>query len=882
MENLTQHTPMMQQYLRIKTQHPDTLMFYRMGDFYELFFEDAEKAAKLLDITLTRRGTSAGEPIKMAGVPYHAAEQYLAKLVKLGEPVVICEQVGDPAASKGPVERQVTRIITPGTLTDAALLEDKRDNVLLALLVRESTLGLAWLNLAAGQFSVMETSVSNLAGELERLKPAEILLPESLNLAEISDRMMQEKLCVKHLPAWQFDSGAAVRNLSRQFGTHDLSGFGCEDLDVSLGAASALLDYARLTQGASIGHIKGLRVEREDTYLRMDASTRRNLEISETIRGETAPTLLSLLDTCSTNMGSRLLRHWLHHPLRDRELIQNRLDGVSFLAGEGGIGPYLSVRDCLKRVADIERITARIALKSARPRDLSGLRDSLKRLPAVSRAVAGSDGSDIDVHVAALIHSMTPDNALVALLEKSLKEEPEVMLRTGGVMADGYDAELDELRAIHDNCDEFLLQLETREKTRTGIANLKVEYNRLHGFYIEVTHAHAEKIPDDYRRRQTLKNAERYITPELKAFEEKALSAQSRALEREKLLYGELLDMLSQYIDPLQQIARCVAELDVLATFAERALALDYTLPAFTDDSVIEIQSGRHPVVEKQVDSFIANDVRLGAGMGGRRQMLVITGPNMGGKSTYMRQVALIALLAHCGSLVPAKSALIGPLDQLFTRIGASDDLAGGRSTFMMEMTEAANILHNATAQSLVLMDEVGRGTSTFDGLALAFAIARYLLEKNRSYTLFATHYFELTRLAERFAQVANVHLRAVEHKHHIVFLHAVNEGPASQSYGLQVAALAGVPDPVIRTARGYLLKLEQEALSNQPQGDLFSGDSLFWKQDRMPEEAVDKNDDLPEHPALALLRTIVPDDLSPKQALDQLYALKKVAEKEE
>ena len=873
---------MMQQYLRIKTQHPDTLMFYRMGDFYELFFEDAEKAAKLLDITLTRRGTSAGEPIKMAGVPYHAAEQYLAKLVKLGEPVVICEQVGDPAASKGPVERQVTRIITPGTLTDAALLEDKRDNVLLALLVRESTLGLAWLNLAAGQFSVMETSVSNLAGELERLKPAEILLPESLNLAEISDRMMQEKLCVKHLPAWQFDSGAAVRNLSRQFGTHDLSGFGCEDLDVSLGAASALLDYARLTQGASIGHIKGLRVEREDTYLRMDASTRRNLEISETIRGETAPTLLSLLDTCSTNMGSRLLRHWLHHPLRDRELIQNRLDGVSFLAGEGGIGPYLSVRDCLKRVADIERITARIALKSARPRDLSGLRDSLKRLPAVSRAVAGSDGSDIDVHVAALIHSMTPDNALVALLEKSLKEEPEVMLRTGGVMADGYDAELDELRAIHDNCDEFLLQLETREKTRTGIANLKVEYNRLHGFYIEVTHAHAEKIPDDYRRRQTLKNAERYITPELKAFEEKALSAQSRALEREKLLYGELLDMLSQYIDPLQQIARCVAELDVLATFAERALALDYTLPAFTDDSVIEIQSGRHPVVEKQVDSFIANDVRLGAGMGGRRQMLVITGPNMGGKSTYMRQVALIALLAHCGSLVPAKSALIGPLDQLFTRIGASDDLAGGRSTFMMEMTEAANILHNATAQSLVLMDEVGRGTSTFDGLALAFAIARYLLEKNRSYTLFATHYFELTRLAERFAQVANVHLRAVEHKHHIVFLHAVNEGPASQSYGLQVAALAGVPDPVIRTARGYLLKLEQEALSNQPQGDLFSGDSLFWKQDRMPEEAVDKNDDLPEHPALALLRTIVPDDLSPKQALDQLYALKKVAEKEE
>jgi DNA mismatch repair protein MutS len=883
---LNNHTPMMQQYLRIKAQHPDMLMFYRMGDFYELFFDDAEKAAKLLDITLTRRGTSAGEPIKMAGVPYHSAEQYLAKLVKLGESVVICEQVGDPATSKGPVERQVTRIITPGTLTDAALLEDKRDSVLLALLVRESTLGLAWLNLAAGQFSVMETLVNNLTAELERLEPVEILLPELLNLAEINDRVMQEKLCVKHLPAWQFDTKAAVRNLSRQLGTHDLSGFGCEDLDVSLGAASALLDYARLTQGASIDHVKRLRVEREDTYLRMDAATRRNLEISETIRGEASPTLLSLLDTCSTNMGSRLLRHWLHHPLRDRRVIQNRLDGVSFLMGEAGSGPYLSVRDCLKRVTDIERITARIALKSARPRDLSGLRDSLKRLPRVNStidvtATTSSDSNDINAHVAELVHSMVPLSALVALLEKSLKEEPEVMLRTGSVIADGYDAELDELRAIHDNCDEFLLQLETREKTRTGIANLKVEYNRLHGFYIEVTHAHTEKIPDDYRRRQTLKNAERYITPELKAFEEKALSAQSRALEREKFLYGELLDVLSQYIDHLQQIARCVAELDVLATFAARALALDYTLPTFTDDNVIEIQASRHPVVEKQVDNFIANDVQLGMSARGRRQMLVITGPNMGGKSTYMRQVALIALLAHCGSFVPAKSALIGPVDQLFTRIGASDDLAGGRSTFMMEMTEAANILHNATPRSLVLMDEVGRGTSTFDGLALAFAIARYLLEKNRSYALFATHYFELTRLAEEFAQVANVHLRAVEHKHHIVFLHAVNEGPASQSYGLQVAALAGVPDPVIKTARKYLLKLEQEALSNQPQRDLFSGSDLFWKQDRLPEESIERNDAPPEHPVLALLRTIVPDDLSPKQALDQLYALKKAAEKE-
>ena len=778
---------MMQQYLRIKAQHPDMLMFYRMGDFYELFFDDAEKAAKLLDITLTRRGTSAGEPIKMAGVPYHSAEQYLAKLVRLGESVAICEQVGDPATAKGPVERQVTRIITPGTLTDAALLEEKRDCMLLALCVHESTLGLAWLNLAAGQFCVMETSPDNLTSELERLKPAEILLPESLDMPAGLNGMGStlKKLSLKRLPVWQFDVDAAARNLSRQFGTHDLSGFGCDGLHSSLGAASALLDYARLTQGTSIAHIKALRVERDSACIRMDAATRRNLEISETILGDASPTLLSLLDTCSTNMGSRLLRHWLHHPLRDRAIIQKRLDGVSFLIGESGSGPHLPVRKYLKRVADIERITTRIALASARPRDLSGLRDSLKLLPDSHCCDCRICTSE---HIAGLTQMMAPDAALVRLLEKSLREEPGVVLRGGGVIADGYDAELDELRAIQNNCGEFLLQLEAREKTRTGISNLKVEYNRVHGFYIEVTHAHSEKIPDDYRRRQTLKNAERYITPELKAFEDKALSAEDRALEREKFLYHALLDMLGPYIGHLQQVAHSVAELDVLAAFAERALALDYVSPVFTSEAVIEIEAGRHPVVENQVENFIANDVRLGACGYARRQMLVITGPNMGGKSTYMRQIALIALLAHCGSFVPAKSARIGPLDQIFTRIGASDDLAGGRSTFMVEMTEAANILHNASAQSLVLMDEVGRGTSTFDGLALAFAIARYLLEKNRSYTLFATHYFELTSLADEFPQAANVHLDAVEHKHHIVFLHAVTEGPASQSYGLQVA----------------------------------------------------------------------------------------------
>ncbi len=875
---------MMQQYLRIKAQHPDMLMFYRMGDFYELFFDDAEKAARLLDITLTRRGTSAGEPIRMAGVPYHAAEQYLARLVKLGESVAICEQTGDPATTRGPVERQVTRIITPGTLTDAALLEEKRDSILLALLIRESTLGLAWLNLAAGKFSIMETLPANLPAELERLKPAEVIVPDSLDHSTLKGWAVQKKITLKQLPDWQFDTKAAVRNLSRQFGTHDLSGFGCEDMDISLGAASALLDYARLTQGTAITHLKALHVERDDSHVRMDAATRRNLEISETILGEASPTLLSLLDTCSTNMGSRLLRHWLHHPLRDREMIRERLDAVSFLVSETGLTglpPYLSSRDSLKRIADIERITARIALKSARPRDLSGLRDSLGRLPdaiaAITPAPAASPATFTSRRIASLAQAIAPDAGLVMLLNRSLREEPEVLLRAGGVIADGYDAELDELRAIHENCGTFLLELETREKARTGIASLKVEYNRLHGFYIEVTHAHNEKVPDDYRRRQTLKNAERYITPELKTFEEKALSAQDSALVREKFLYGELLESLAHYVAHLQQVARSVAELDVLTAFAERAFTLGYVSPVFTDEEVIHIDAARHPVVENQVENFIANDVRLGACNPSRRQMLIITGPNMGGKSTYMRQIGLIALLAHCGSFVPATRARIGPLDQIFTRIGASDDLAGGRSTFMMEMTEAANILHNANERSLVLVDEIGRGTSTFDGLALAFAIARHLLEHNRSYTLFATHYFELTRLAEEFPLVANVHLRAVEHKNQIVFLHAVNDGPASQSYGLQVAALAGVPESVILKAREYLVRLEQEASASPRQQDLFYQEIPCPGKNSFPGQ--DSTGKARQHTVLALLSAIAPDDLSPRQALEQLYALKKAME---
>jgi len=852
-----QHTPMMQQYLRIKKQYPDMLLFYRMGDFYELFFEDAEKAAKLLGITLTQRGVSAGEPVKMAGVPYHAAEQYLAKLVKAGESIAICEQVGDPAASKGPVAREVVRIITPGTLTDAALLEDKRDCILLALLPNESILGLAWLNLAAGQLRVMETSPQNLLTELERLQPSEILLPESLKLIELQGK----NWVLKRLPAWQFDRDKAISALARQFETHDLQGFGCEDLEIAVCAAGALLEYVRLTQGSVALPVMSLQAEREDIYVRMDAATRRNLEISETIRGERSPTLLSLLDTCSTHMGSRLLQFWLHHPLRDRDTIQKRLDSIAALTGENEQNTYLILRKLLRPVADIERITARIVLKSARPRDLSGLRDSLKLLPEIIQAIAECCSE----RIAQLVQAMQIEPALMELLHTALLEEPGVVLREGNVIADGYDVELDELRALQNNCGEFLLQLETREKQRTGIPNLKVEYNRVHGFYIEVTHTHSDKIPDDYRRRQTLKSAERYITPELKAFEDKALSARDRALAREKYLYDELLAMLLPHQHALQKLAAGIAELDVLCALVERAQALDYTAPQLSEENVIIIDTGRHPVVEKQVENFVANDIQLGGESTGKPQMLMITGPNMGGKSTYMRQIALITLMAHCGSFVPAQRASIGLLDQIFTRIGAADDLASGRSTFMVEMTETANILHNATAHSLVLMDEVGRGTSTFDGLALAFAIARQLVIKNRSLTLFATHYFELTKLAEEFKHIKNVHLDAVEFKHHIVFLHKVSEGPASQSYGLQVAALAGVPESVIRTARKHLIKLEQESVNRKPQLDLFS------RTMPQPGEIV-----TPEHPVIAMLQNLSPDELSPRQALEHLYQLKK------
>jgi DNA mismatch repair protein MutS len=844
------HTPMMQQYLRIKAEHQDMLLFYRMGDFYELFHEDAVRAAKLLDITLTQRGSSNGVPIKMAGIPYHAAEQYLARLVRLGVSVAICEQIGDPATSKGPVERKVMRILTPGTVTDSALLEEKRDCLLLSLQGRGNKLGMAWLNLASGQFFVCETSLANLQAELERLQPSEILHTENTLLPASCHASL------KILPDWHFELDTARRALCQQFATLDLSGFGCNDYTLGLEAAGALLGYARLTQGQGISHVRCLQVYSAERYVRMDASTRRNLEITQTLRGEPAPTLLSLLDTCATNMGSRQLAYWLHHPLRDRSLLHARLEAVDRFSGQ-----YKMLHESLKPCVDVERITARIALKSARPRDLSGLRDTLLQLPQLIEILGACEASCMNrasILIDSLTEALKADAMLVSILQSSLKAEPSSVLREGGVIADGFDAQLDELRGIQTNCGDFLLALETRERARSGIPTLKVEYNRVHGFYIEVTLAQSANVPDDYRRRQTLKNAERYITPELKAFEDKALSANDRALAREKFLYEYLIEQLTPFIPELQHLSSAIADLDVLATFAERAATLNFTAPEFSDGIQISITQGRHPVVEAQVDQFVPNDTLLSAS----RRLLLITGPNMGGKSTYMRQVAIIALLAHVGCFVPAEQAVLGEIDQIFTRIGASDDLASGRSTFMVEMTEAANILHNATDKSLVLVDEIGRGTSTFDGLALAYAISRHLLEKNGCYTLFATHYFELTRLAEEFAQLSNVHLSAIEHQHSIVFLHSVNEGAASQSYGLQVAALAGVPQSVIRAAKKQLRVLEQNSASHNPQGDLFDHQAA-----EEPEE----------HALLAAMRDLQPDELSPRQALEQLYLLKKL-----
>ncbi len=837
-------TPFMRQYLGVKSQHPDMLVFYRMGDFYELFFEDAEKSARLLGITLTKRGTHNGEPIKMAGVPYHAAEQYLAKLTKMGEAVAICEQIGDPAKAKGIVERQVVRILTPGTLTDSALLDDTRDNWLLALCFGEGLVGLARINLASGDLVLSEIAPGLLAQELERVSPAELLFADDINHIAVQNAACSKK----RLSAWQFDLDSAKTQLTKQFNTHDLDGYGCADLSVAIAAAGALLDYVKHTQRTSLPHINGLTVEQSSQFVQLDGATRRNLEIDQTIRGEALPTLYSLLNTTQTAMGARLLRFWLHHPLRDLNTVSARQNAVSALMQ----GDETAIRDALRHIGDIERITTRVALRTSRPRDLSALRDSLAQLPALQASL-----SKIEAHLIrqVAVQLSVPQGALNLLLQ-AIKPEPSSVLREGGVIADGYDAELDELRGMQTNCGEFLLKYEAEERERSGLTNLKVEYNSVHGFYIEISRAQAENAPAEYRRRQTLKNAERFITPELKAFEDKVLSANDRALAREKMLYETVLDQLAQEINALQVNAVGVAQLDVLSTFAERARSLNYVSPEFVVEDGITIVGGRHPVVEQIAQPFIANDVALSP----YRQLLLITGPNMGGKSTFMRQTALIVLLAHCGCFVPAQSAKIGKIDRIFTRIGASDDLAGGRSTFMVEMTETANILNNATANSLVLLDEIGRGTSTFDGLSLAWACAKQLLEKNRSYTLFATHYFELTRLVEEFKQIANVHLDAAEHGNGIVFLHSVQEGAANQSYGLQVAALAGIPKSVVASAKRKLTQLEKQNIYSGPQGDMF---------------VADDPPDAPLHPVVSALENIEPDELTPKQALEALYHLK-------
>ncbi len=848
---------MMQQYFRIKAEYPDILLFYRMGDFYELFMEDAKKAATLLDITLTARGHSGGDPIPMAGVPYHAVEQYLARLLKAGESIAICEQVGDPAKSKGPVERKITRLLTPGTLTDDYLLEDRRDNLLVAVFAeaQEKLHGIAAIDLSSGRFTVQQVeSKQALLNELERLQPAEILYSE-----DWQPEFIRRYLCTAR-PVWHFEHDTATRLLLQQFGVHDLSGFGCEHLTLAITAAGALLNYVQETQRTALPHINGLRVELSHEGIILDAASRRNLELEHSLSGEHKNTLVAVLDKTSTSMGSRLLRRWLNKPLRERETLHQRHQAVDTLLSSY---TYENILNVLRSVGDIERISARIALGTARPRDLSTLRASLAVLPNVYQQLHALDNP----HLAQLQQQLDKHEALHALLLKAIIENPPVVIRDGGVIAAGYDNDLDELRNLSENADQYLLDLEAREKKRTGIDKLKVAYNRVHGYYVEVPQSQLHRIPADYIRRQTLKGVERFILPELKKFEDKVLSARERALAREKALYEELLQTLANHLIPLRQTAQAIAELDVLANFAERANTLDYNCPKLVEEAGIEIIGGRHPVVERTLDApFVPNDLYMDA----RRRMLMMTGPNMGGKSTYMRQVALIVLMAHIGSYVPAKSARIGQIDRIFTRIGAQDDLSSGRSTFMVEMTEAANILNNATTHSLVLMDEIGRGTSTFDGLSLAWAFADYLARTRKAFTLFATHYFELTALAEQISTIANVHIDAVEHGDKIVFLHAVKDGPANQSYGLQVAQLAGVPREVIAQARKKLLSLEKQR-EQAPQ----AGQTLpltFGNPSKPKDEIAEKL-----HKQLA---AIDPDELTPRQALDALYQLRQLLKK--
>ncbi|WP_106477598.1 DNA mismatch repair protein MutS [Phytohalomonas tamaricis] len=847
---------MMAQYLKIKHEHPDVLLFYRMGDFYELFYDDAKRAAQLLDITLTKRGQSGGAPIPMAGVPYHSAEGYLARLVKLGESVAICEQIGDPGATKGPVERKVVRIITPGTLYDEALLDEQRDNLLAALYPQQDVWGIAWLELSSGRFNILEVeSEADMLAELHRLNPAELLVGENLVLPA----MLENRPGLRRQSDWHFDFDTAERLLCNQFQVQDLNGFGCTHLVRAIAAAGALIGYARDTQRTALPHITALGIETRDEAVVIDAASRRNLEIDISMSGGNDNTLASVLDTTATAMGSRLLRRWLNRPLRDREQIIARQGAVTLLCEHERYSP---LNDALKQIGDLERILARIALRSARPRDLARMRDGLNALPELAEALTTFEtGSILDN----LKRHIVPYPALADTLTRALIDNPPVVIRDGGVIAAGFDDELDELRGLHEHAGDYLLKIETRERERTGLAGLKVGYNRVHGYYIEISRAQAREVPADYIRRQTLKNAERFIIPELKEFEDKALSAKARALAREKLLYESLLDDLNAELEALQGSARALASLDVLSTFAERAISLDFVRPELHEAPGITIVNGRHPVVEHVLDApFVPNDLQLND----QTRMLVITGPNMGGKSTFMRQNALIALLAHTGSFVPAERAEIGPIDRIFTRIGSSDDLAGGRSTFMVEMTETANILHNATAESLVLMDEIGRGTSTFDGLSLAWASAEYLA-RIRAFTLFATHYFEMTALPEQADSVANVHLTAAEHNDGIVFMHRVEPGPASQSYGLQVAQLAGVPKHVINRARDKLAELEHQEVNRHHDSAHHSGRSTEGATSSPHQTDLFAS---PTHPVVEALESLDIDGLTPREALKMIY----------
>ncbi len=864
-DDLTKHTPFMRQYLSAKAEHPDVLLFFRMGDFYELFYDDARKAARLLDITLTQRGQSAGAPIPMAGVPYHAAENYLARLVRLGESVAICEQMGDPALAKGIVERKVVRIITPGTVTDAALLEDRRDNLLLSIAAgADASYGLAWVDLSSGRFVLSEVpGAEALAAELARLQPAETLVGEDVAWPKLVSALPG----LRKRPPWHFDADAAKRELNRFFGTRDLGGFGVDGMPLAVAAAGCLLGYVEETQKSALPHLSGMAVESASETIALDAATRRNLELDTHPSGRTEHTLLGVLDQTVTPMGARLLRRWLTRPLRSRPVLRRRHQAIAMLIDNRS---YDTLREQLRGIGDLERILARVALRSARPRDLSTLRDGLIVAHALFHARENQEaaifGRTLQQDPAPLLRTLVErigDHAeTAALLTRAVVEQPPVLQRDGGVIADGYDAELDELRRLSSHADQYLVELEEREKAASGISTLKVGYNRVHGYYIEISKAQADKAPAHYTRRQTTKNAERYITEELKAFEDKVLSAKERSLMRERVLYEALLDTLTERLEPLKAAASAIAELDVLVSLAERAEALDWNAPELTDEPGITIERGRHPVVEQVRDEpFEPNDLILDD----TRRMLVITGPNMGGKSTYMRQNALIVLLAHIGSYVPAGRAVIGPVDRIFTRIGAGDDLSRGQSTFMVEMSETANILHNATTDSLVLMDEVGRGTSTYDGLSLARAAAVHLARHSRAYTLFATHYFELTELAGEYPAIANVHLDAVEYGEQLVFMHAVKDGPANRSFGLQVAALAGLPKSVIADAKRTLAELERSmhqqagahvpATESSPQLGLFAPASA---------SAVER-----------ALEAIDPDALTPREALEALYRLK-------